>query len=200
MWCEILVSQPGIEPIPPAVEALILNHFPGLPGESCVSSHKSTNSFFRVPILMNSSKANYLPKDSSPIPLHYGFSAWILRGHNSSIVLVVQSLSLSDSGFPVIHYLPEFALTHVHWVSDHLILCPSFLLLPSIFPSIRVLSNESALHIRWPKHWSFIFSSSPSNEYSELYVHHKPHSQLSVVSSLAQPLHSLWSSFSALPQ
>ena len=83
--------------------------------------------------------------------------------------------------------------------SNHLILCPSFLLLPSIFPSIRVLSNESALHIRWPKHWSFIFSSSPSNEYSGLYVHHKPYSQLSVVSSLARPLHSFWSYFSALP-
>ena len=118
MWCVILVSQPGIEPIPSAVEAPILNHFPRLPGESCVSSCKSTNSFFRVPILMNSSKANYLPKDSSLIRLHYGFSAWILRGHNSSIVLVVQPLSFFDSGFPVIHYLPEFAPSHVHWVSD----------------------------------------------------------------------------------
>ena len=50
--------------------------------------------------------------------------------------------------------------------STHLILCRLFLLLPSIFPSIRVLSNESVLHIRWPKYWSFSFSISPSNEYS----------------------------------
>ena len=52
--------------------------------------------------------------------------------------------------------------------SNHLILCHPLLLLPSIFPSIRVFSNESALHIRWPKYWSFSFSISPSNEYSGL--------------------------------
>ena len=52
--------------------------------------------------------------------------------------------------------------------SNHLILCHPLLLLPSIFPCIRVLSNESALCIRWPKHWSFSFSISPSNEYSGL--------------------------------
>ena len=52
--------------------------------------------------------------------------------------------------------------------SNHLILCRPLLLLPSAFPSIRVFSNESALHIRWPKHWSFSFSVSPSNEYSGL--------------------------------
>ena len=52
--------------------------------------------------------------------------------------------------------------------SNHLILCHPLLLLPSIFPSIRVCSNESALHIRWPKYLSFSFSISPSNEYSGL--------------------------------
>ena len=52
--------------------------------------------------------------------------------------------------------------------SNHLILCHPFLLLPSIFPSIRVFSNESALRIRWPKFWSFSFNISPSNEYSGL--------------------------------
>ena len=52
--------------------------------------------------------------------------------------------------------------------SNHLILCCPLLFLPSIFPSIRVFSNESALHIRWPKYWSFSFSISPSNEYSGL--------------------------------
>ena len=53
-------------------------------------------------------------------------------------------------------------------LSNHLILCCPLLLLPSIFPSIRVFSNESALCIRWPKYWSFSYSISPSNEYSEL--------------------------------
>ena len=52
--------------------------------------------------------------------------------------------------------------------SNHLILCHPLLLLPSIFPSIRVFSNESALCIRWPKYWRFSFSISPSNEYSVL--------------------------------
>ena len=50
--------------------------------------------------------------------------------------------------------------------SNHLILCRSLLLLPSVFPSNKVFSNESALHIRWPEYWSFSFSNSPSNEYS----------------------------------
>ena len=53
-------------------------------------------------------------------------------------------------------------------LSNRLILCRPLLLLHSIFPSIRVFSNESALHIRWPKYWSFSFSISPSNEYSGL--------------------------------
>ena len=52
--------------------------------------------------------------------------------------------------------------------SNHLILCHPLILLPSIFPSIRVFSNESVLCIRWPKYWSFSFSISPSNKYSEL--------------------------------
>ena len=52
--------------------------------------------------------------------------------------------------------------------SNHLILCRQFLLWPSIFPNISVFSNESVLHIRWPKYWSFTFSISPSNEYSGL--------------------------------
>ena len=73
---------------------------------------------------------------------------------------------LQHAGFLVLHCLPEFAQIHVHWVSDavsnHLILCCPVLLLPSVFPSIRVFSNELALHIRWPKYWSFNFSLSPS--------------------------------------
>ena len=51
---------------------------------------------------------------------------------------------------------------------NHLILCRPLIILPSIFPSIRVFSNESVLHTRWPKYWSFSFSNSPSNEYSGL--------------------------------
>ena len=74
-------------------------------------------------------------------------------------------------GLPVHHQLWSLLkLISIESVmpSNHLILCHPFLLLPSIFPSIRVFSNESALHIRWPKYWSFSFSISPSNEYSGL--------------------------------
>ena len=72
---------------------------------------------------------------------------------------------------PVLSCLPGLAQTHVHRVmvpSSCLILCHPLLLLLSIFPSIRVFSNDSAFPIRSPKYWSFSFSISPSNEYSEL--------------------------------
>ena len=75
----------------------------------------------------------------------------------------------SMPGFPVLHHLPGLAHTHVHWVSNAIQpSCPllPLLFLPSIFPSIRVFSNESVHYIRWPKYWSF--SISPSNEYSWL--------------------------------
>ena len=80
-------------------------------------------------------------------------------------------LDCSTPGLPVHHQLPKLAQTHVHWVGDAIqpsILCRLLLLLPSIFPSIRVFSNDSALPIRWPKYLSFSFSISPSNEHPGL--------------------------------
>ena len=80
-------------------------------------------------------------------------------------------MNRSTPGLPVDHQLPEFTQTQVHesvMPSNHLILCCPLLLLPSIFPSIRVFSNVWALHIRWPKYWSFSFSISPANEHSRL--------------------------------
>ena len=81
-------------------------------------------------------------------------------------------MDCSTPGLLVHHQLLAFTQTHVHWVSvmppSHLILCCPLLLLPSIFPSIRVFSNESVLHCSWPKNWSFSFSISPANEYSGL--------------------------------
>ena len=103
--------------------------------------------------------------------------------HSNALIrylIVVQSLicvqlfaliEYSLPGFPGLHYLLEFAQTHVHWVGDAIQssypLSP-LLLLPSIFPSIRVFSNESVRCVRWPKYWSFSFSISNSNEYSGL--------------------------------
>ena len=73
------------------------------------------------------------------------------------------SLSITNSQSP-----PKPMSTESVMPSNHLILCRPLLLLPSIFPSIRVFSNESALHIRWPKYWSFNFNISPSNEHPGL--------------------------------
>ena len=92
---------------------------------------------------------------------------WLLFSHS----VMSDPTDCSTPGFPVHHQLPEFAQTQVHWVDDaiqpsHLL--SSLLLLPSIFPSIRVFSSELAFHIRWPKYWSFSFSMSPSNEYPGL--------------------------------
>ena len=88
-----------------------------------------------------------------------------------SCLTLCNPMDCHTPGFPVHHQLLELTQTHVHQVCDamqnHPILCP-LILLPSIFPSIRIFSNESVLCIRWPKYWSFSFSISPSNEYSGL--------------------------------
>ena len=83
-----------------------------------------------------------------------------------------RSQGLQHARCPVHHQIPELTQTHVHHVSDaihHLLFCRPLLFLPSIFPSIRVFSNESVLHIRWLKYWSFSFAISPSSEYSRLF-------------------------------
>ena len=80
-------------------------------------------------------------------------------------------MDCSTPGLPVHHQLPEFTQTHVHRIGDatsHLSTCHPLLLLPPIPPSIRVFSNESTLHMRWPKCWSFSFSISPYYEQPEL--------------------------------
>ena len=102
---------------------------------------------------------------------HWGFGT-----QHMNIVELLSWLTLChplDFSIPissVLQYLLEFAQIHVHWVGDanHLILCCPFLFLPSIFPSIRVFSSESALPVRWPKYQSFTISISPSNESSWL--------------------------------
>ena len=77
-------------------------------------------------------------------------------------------MDCSTTGFPVLHQLQKLAQTHLHQMLmpfNHLILYCFLCLLPSIFPSIRVFPDESALRIRWPEYWSFSFSIGPSNEY-----------------------------------
>ena len=88
-----------------------------------------------------------------------------------SCLTLCDPMDYSMPGLPVHHQLLEFTQTHAikpMMSSNHLIFCCPLLLLPSIFPSIRVFSNESVLRIRWPKYWSFSFNISPSNKYSGL--------------------------------
>ena len=88
----------------------------------------------------------------------------------SVLLTLCDPINRNTAGLPVHHQLPEFTQTHVHRVGDaiqpsHPLSSPSPVPNPS---SIRVFSNESTLHIRWPKYWSFIFSISPSNEHPGL--------------------------------
>ena len=119
-------------------------------------------------------------------PLSIGFTRqeyWSGLPLPSPILLLIQFSSVAQScptlcdpinhsttGFLVQHQFPEFTQTNVHWVGDtiqpsHPLSSPS---LPSIFPGIRVFSNESALRIRWPKYWSFSLNISPSSEHPGL--------------------------------
>ena len=119
------------------------------------------------------------------------------------IIVAVQScptlcdpMDGSMSGFPVLHHLLEFVQTHVHRVRDAIQpshLCCPLLLLSSVFPSIRVCSNESVLPIKWPKYQSFSFSISPSNEYSGLISFRIDWLGLAIHETLESPLqhHSL---------
>ena len=88
-----------------------------------------------------------------------------------SCLTLCDPMDFSMPGFPVLHQLSALAQTHVHQVMipfNHLILCRPLLLLLLIPSSIRVFSNQSVLHIRWPKYWNFSFSISTSNDYSGL--------------------------------
>ena len=104
-----------------------------------------------------------------PNPPRCHFLPYCCSSVTQSRPTLCNSIHCNMPGFPVLHHLPELAQTHVPRVSDasnSLVLCCLLLLPPSIFPSIKVFSNESSLHIRWPKYWSF--NINPSNEYSGL--------------------------------
>ena len=108
---------------------------------------------------------------------HQWFLIFMLTVQFSSVaqscLTFCDPMDCSTPGFPVHHQLPELAQIHVHWVSDaiqpsHPLSSFRLKIVPSIFPSIRVFSNESVLCIRWPGYWSFSFSISPFNDYSGL--------------------------------
>ena len=101
-------------------------------------------------------------------------AGWFLQFHSvtQSCPTHYDPMNCSTPGLPVHHQLLESTLKPMSIESvmpfNHLILCRPLLLLPSILPSIRVFSNESVLHIRWQKYWSFSFNISPSNEHPGL--------------------------------
>ena len=116
----------------------------------------------------------------SPLPTTYSllvtsnFSLylWVCYLVIKSCLTLLDPMNCNTPRFPVLHCLPKFVQTQTLSIesvmpSNHLTLCHP-LHLPSIFPSIIVFSNESTPCIRWPKYWSFSFSTSPSNEYSRL--------------------------------
>ena len=86
----------------------------------------------------------------------------------SCVQLFVTATHQASFSFTVYQNLLKLMSIESVMLSNHLILCHPLLLLPSLFPSVRVFSNESALHIRWTKYWSFSFSISPFSEYSGL--------------------------------
>ena len=102
------------------------------------------------------------------------YISWVTVQFSSaaqSCLTLCDPMDCSTPGLPVHHQLPEFTQLmpiELAMPSNHLILYRPLLLPPSIFPSIRICSNKSALRIRWPKYWSFSFNISPSNEYSGL--------------------------------
>ena len=125
--------------------------------------------------LLNDFLYPYVPGRSwSCVSFFLPISYALIKPHIGSVSSVAQScltfcdhMKRSTAGLQVHHHLREFTQTHVHWVGNaiqpsHSLSSP--LLLPPIPPSIRVFSNESILHMRWPKYWSFSFSIIPSKE------------------------------------
>ena len=113
------------------------------------------------------------PPTSPPTSLFFciAFVSVQFSSVTQSCPTLFDCMNCSTPGLPVHNQLPETTQTHsIESViaSNHIILYRSLLLLPSIFPSIRVFSNELDLYIRWPKYWSFSFSISPSNEHPGL--------------------------------
>ena len=126
-----------------------------------------------------------------------GVGVWRACNQFSSVaqlfLTLYDSMDCSTPGFPVRYQLPELTQTHVHQIGDaiqpsHPL--SSLFLLPSIFPSIRVFSSASAVHIRSPKYWSFSFSISPSNEYSGLISFESENESTQLCPTLCDPMDS----------
>ena len=118
---------------------------------------------------------------ASFLPWRFRYKHFLYHPEVCKLYVAVQSLShvrfsatpwtaacQASLSFTISHSLLKLMFIELVMTSNYLVLCHPLLLLPSIFPRIWIFSNESALHIKWPKYWSFSFSISPSNEYSGL--------------------------------
>ena len=126
----------------------------------------------QVLLTLRSLISNFCLSSSKRIPKSlFSFQPFQFSSVAHSCLILRDPMDCNSQGLSIFHHLPEIAQTHIHWVSDAIQpSCPLYplLFLSSIFPSIRVFSNESVLQIRWPKYWSFSFSISPSSDYSGL--------------------------------
>ena len=138
------------------------NFCPGLKDNyTTKSTARNMRSVSNLYLQVRKRKVNFACRDNHTL---VQFS-WVVQ----LCLTLCNPMDCSMPGFPVHHQLPELTQTHVHWVGDAIQPShPCHLLLPSNFPRFRVFSNESILHIRCPKYWSFRFSISPSSEYSGL--------------------------------
>ena len=123
--------------------------------------------WFQHPLFTEIATEIFVPKEKLKRRLEVEMSFSVTQ----SCPALFNPMECNTLGFLIFHHLAEFVTlmsTESVMPSNHLILCRLLLLLPSIFPSIRVFSSKSALCIRWPKYWSLSFSISPLNEYSGL--------------------------------
>ena len=136
-----------------------------MPGLPVLHHHIALLLFICIRIEYRSQQGGYLSNGRN---LERAHSVQFSSVQSLSRVQLCDPMNHSMPGLPVYHQLPESTQTHVHWVGDAIQPSHPLLLLPSIFPIIRVFSNESALYIKWPQYWSFSFNISPSNKHSGL--------------------------------
>ena len=172
MPCGILVPYPGVEPRPPALTARSLSHWTTreVPRTFSITPKETPHLLAVTPKSPPSPKTHLQPQITHPLPSLY-ISLFSVQFSCSVVSNSFRSHELQHARHPCptnSWSLRKPMSTESVMPSNHLILCRPLLLLSSIFPSIRVFSNESALHMRWPKYWSFSFNISPSNEHPGL--------------------------------
>ena len=146
------------------------------PAHTCNSTARGRFQFYKPKVLAETVMSKEVGQGRGPLSIHIPLKSWNI-GWSVQFSRSVMSNSLQS--YELQHPRPPLSITNSQSLlklmsiesvmpSNHLILCRPLLLLPSIFPSIKVFSNESVLPIRWPKYCNFSFSISPSNEYSGL--------------------------------